>query len=116
MNINGWWNLVGYSPWGCKESDTTERFLFHFQASTDIPSSSVDKESACDAGDIGDASSIPGSGRCPGEGNGNLLQHSCLDNSIDVSLAGYSPWSYKELDMTEQLTHHYCPEVELVGW
>ena len=27
---HGWRNLVGYSPWGCKESDTTERFHFHF--------------------------------------------------------------------------------------
>ena len=30
-----------------------------------------------------DASSIPGSGRSPGEGNGNLLQYFCLENSID---------------------------------
>ena len=38
------------------------------------------KESACNAGDLG---SIPGSGRSPGEGNGNPLQHSCLENSTD---------------------------------
>ena len=38
------------------------------------------KESACNAGDLG---SIPGLGRCPGEGNGNLLQSSCLENSMD---------------------------------
>ena len=31
----------------------------------------------------GDLSSIPGSGRSPGEGNGNPLQYSCLDNSVD---------------------------------
>ena len=31
----------------------------------------------------GDAGSIPGSGRSPGEGKGNLLQYSCLENSID---------------------------------
>ena len=42
--------------------------------------SSVDKESACNAGDPG---SIPGSGRSPGEGNGNLLQYSCLENPMD---------------------------------
>ena len=35
------------------------------------------KESACNAGDLG---SIPGSGRSPGEGNGNPLQYSCLEN------------------------------------
>ena len=41
------------------------------------------KESACNAGDSGDAGSVPGSGRSPGEGNGNLLQRSCLENPID---------------------------------
>ena len=38
------------------------------------------KESACNAGDMG---SIPGSGRSPGEGNGNPLQYSCLENPMD---------------------------------
>ena len=38
------------------------------------------KASACNAGDLG---SIPGSGRSPVEGNGNPLQYSCLENSID---------------------------------
>ena len=38
------------------------------------------KESAYNAGDLG---LIPGSGRFPGEGNGNLLQYSCLENSMD---------------------------------
>jgi len=35
------------------------------------------------AGDARDADLIPGSGRSPGEGNGNLLQYSCLENSMD---------------------------------
>ena len=35
------------------------------------------------AEDIRDADSIPGSGRSPGEGNGNPLQHSCLENPMD---------------------------------
>ena len=38
------------------------------------------KASACNAGDL---SSIPGSGRSPGEENGNSLQYSCLENSMD---------------------------------
>ena len=38
------------------------------------------KESACNAEDPG---SIPGSGRSPGEGNGDPLQYSCLKNSVD---------------------------------
>ena len=49
----------------------------------------------------GDASSIPGSGRSPGEGNGNPLQCSCLGNAMDRNLVGYSPWSRKESDTTE---------------
>ena len=36
------------------------------------------KESVCNAGDTGDLGSTPGSGRSPGEGNGNPLQYSCL--------------------------------------
>ena len=45
-----------------------------------FPYSSVGKESACNAGDLG---SIPRSERSPGEGNGNLLQYSCLENPMD---------------------------------
>ena len=45
-----------------------------------FPSSSVGKESARNAGDVG---SIPGSGRSLGEGHGNPLQYSCLGNSMD---------------------------------
>ena len=45
-----------------------------------FPSGSDSKESACNAGEL---SSIPGSGRCPGEGNGYPLQYSCLENSMD---------------------------------
>ena len=44
------------------------------------PYSSDDKESACNAGDLG---SIPGSGRSSGKGNGNPLQYFCLENPID---------------------------------
>ena len=45
-----------------------------------LPAGSDNKESACNAGDLG---SIPGLGRCPGEGNGYPLQYSCLENSTD---------------------------------
>ena len=45
-----------------------------------FPGDSVGKESACNAGDLG---SIPGSGRFPGERNGNLLHYPCLENSMD---------------------------------
>ena len=42
--------------------------------------SSVDKESSCNTGEQG---SIPGSGRSPGEGNGNPLQYPCLENPME---------------------------------
>ena len=45
-----------------------------------FPEGSDGKESTCSAGDPG---SIPGSGRSPGEENGNPLQYSCLENSMD---------------------------------
>ena len=50
---HGWKSLLGYSPWGRKESDTTEQPHFHFSLS------------------------------CTGEGNGNPLQCSCLENPRD---------------------------------
>ena len=45
-----------------------------------FPGSSDNKAFAYNAGDLG---SIPGSGRSPGEGNGNPLQYSCLENPMD---------------------------------
>ena len=50
----------------------------------DFPGGSDGKESACSARDW---SSVPGSGRSPGEGNGNPLQYSCLENPLDCG-----PW------------------------
>ena len=50
---HGWRSLVGCSPWGCKESGATEWLHFHFSLS------------------------------CIGEGNGNPLQYSCLENPRD---------------------------------
>ena len=46
----------------------------------DFPGGSEGKASAYSAGDLG---SVPGLGRSPGEGNGNPLQYSCLENSMD---------------------------------
>ena len=55
---HGWRSLVGYSPWGREESDTTERLPFHFSLS------------------------------CIGEGIGNPLQCSCLENPRDGEPGG----------------------------
>jgi len=54
-----------------------------------LPGGSVVKKSTCNAGDVG---LIPGSRRFPGEGNGNPLQHSCLENPMEKRAWGYSPW------------------------
>ena len=43
----------------------------------------VVKNTPANAGDVRDAGLIPGSGRSPGGGHGNLLQYSCLENAMD---------------------------------
>ena len=48
-----------------------------------LPGDSVVKNPPANAGDSGDAGSIPGSGRSPGGGYGNPLQYSCLEDSMD---------------------------------
>ena len=63
------WSLVGCSPWGHEESDTTERLHFHFSLS------------------------------CIGEGNGNPLQRSCLENPRDGGVCHL--WGCTESDTTE---------------
>ena len=50
---------------------------------TGLPRSSDGKASACNAGGTGDVGLTLGSGRCAGGGNGNPLQYSCLENSMD---------------------------------
>ena len=70
-----------------------------------FPGGSDGKVSACNARDLG---LIPGSGRAPGEGNGNPFQYSCLENAMDGGAwLGYTPWGHKELDTTEQLHFHF---------
>ena len=69
-----------------------------------FPSGSEVKNLLVNAGDIEDMGSIPGLGRSPGEGNGNLLQYSCLRNPMDreawqVIVCG----GHKELDRTEHI-------------
>ena len=54
------------------------KYLYNIHSS--FPGGSEDKASSCNAGDPG---SIPGLGRSPGEGNGNPLQYSCLENPMD---------------------------------
>ena len=74
-----------------------------------FPGSSVDKESACNAGDWG---SIPGLGRSPGEGNGNPLQYSCLENPMDrrawrATDYGVARVGYDLVTKTTATTHNF---------
>ena len=65
-----------------------------------FPGGSEVKASACIAGDLG---SIPGSGRSPGEGNGNPLQYSYLENPMDGGAWWATVQGRKESDTTERL-------------
>ena len=71
-------SLVGCSPWGHEESDMTERLHFHFSLS------------------------------CIGEGNGNPLQYSCLENPLDGGAwETGGPWGRKESNTIERLHFHF---------
>ena len=59
------------------------------------------KESFCNAGDTGDKGSIPGLGRTSGEGNGNLLLYSCLENPMDRGAWRATVHRVTESDTTE---------------
>ena len=63
-----------------------------------FPGGSEVKNPPANAGDVG---LIPGSGKFPGEGNGNPLQYSCLERPMDGGT--WCPWGCKESDTTEQL-------------
>ena len=87
--------LGGLQSTGRKELDTTEQLHFHFShlwIYWGFPSGSVVKNLPANVGDTGDVGSMPGPGRFPGEGNGNPLQSSCLENPHGQrSLVGYNP-------------------------
>ena len=71
-------SLVGYSPWGRKELDIIEQLTL--SAVNGLPWWLSAKESARNVEDPG---SVPGLGKSSGEGNGNPLQYSCLENPMD---------------------------------
>ena len=88
---------------GRKERKKESHFVF--------PGVPDGKESARN---VGDAGSIPGLGRSPGEGNGNPLQYSCLGNPIDES-GGLQSRESEESDTTQRL-HFLSFSSHLVSW
>ena len=66
-----------------------------------FPGGAMVKNLLANAGDIRDADLIPGSGRSPGEGHGNPLQCSCLENLMDRGAQRASLHRAAELDITE---------------
>ena len=68
-------------------------------------------ESTCQSrrpGDSGGVGLIPGLGRSTGVGNGNSLQYSCLENPMERSLVGFSPWDLKESDTIKHTHTQIC--------
>ena len=61
----------------------------------------VVKNTPASEGDLKDVGSIPESGRSPGEGHGNPLQYSCLENPMDRDAWQATIHAVAELDMTE---------------
>ena len=77
-----------------------------------FPGGSEGKESACSVGELG---SIPGLGRSPGGGHGDLIPIFLPGESPwTEEPVGYSPWGRKESDRTEQLSMHISPSSSLV--
>ena len=98
--VNGQRSVLGHSPWGHTESDTTESLTLGFPGGAAVKKK---KNLPAHAGAARDAVSIPGLGRSPGGGNGDPLQCSCLENPhVQRSLAGYSPQGCTWSDTAEQ--------------
>ena len=72
-----------------------------------FPGGAVVKNPSANAGDTRDAGLIPGSGRAPGEGNGNPLQYSCLKNLKDRGAWCSTVHGVAKSDMTEQTAHTF---------
>ena len=80
MDGGAWWATVhGVAKSRTRLNDFT--FFFHPYLACQV--ALVVGDPLANAGDIRDLSLIPGSRRCPGEGNGNPLQYSCLGNPTD---------------------------------
>ena len=87
MNILGWIILIGATVlcivqylYYTKLEEVLKRVINAMVREDGFPCGSDSKASAYNSGDVG---LVPGSGRSPGEGNGNIFQYSCLENPMD---------------------------------
>ena len=65
------------------------------------------ENSPANAGNARDVGSIPGSGGSPGEGDGNPLQYSCLENAMDGEVWWATVHEVTKSDTTERLNFHF---------
>ena len=109
--FHGQRSLVGYSPWGLKESDMTEKLTLN-TTSKDFTGGTVEKNPPAMqqmqemwVWSLEEIQEMLG--RFPGGGHGTTLQYSCLENPHGQrSRVGYSLWGSKKSDTTEQSTKH----------
>ena len=93
-----YWSIVDLQyciSFGCTTKWLSYTYIWGFAGGSD------GKESICNAGDLG---LIPGLGRSPGDGNGNPLQYSCLENSMDRGAWWATVHRVTESDTIEWLT------------
>ena len=101
--------ILGYGHW---------KISFLLLSPLGLPCWLRGKESACNAGGVGDVGSVSGLGSSPGGGHGNPMPVFLSGESHgQKSLADYSPWGCKESDTTDALsTHahaHTCPRAHM---
>ena len=109
-----WWAAVYWVAQSRKRLKWLSRHIFG------IPGGSMVKNPLTSAGDTGDMGLIPGSGRSPGEGNGNPPQFSCLENSMDrrawwATSMGSQSWTWPSMHTQNfwRLTHSTISIVKL---
>ena len=100
------WYISHHCSQNKRDFKKSNKIIITYYPCRDFPGSSVIKNQPTNTGDAG---SISGSGRSPGEGNGNPLQCSCLENPMDrgawwAAVHGLKP----ELDTTEPLNSNAC--------